>query len=185
MIGMVLVTHGCLATEFRSALEHVVGDMIHLTSHARSEFPGMPVILFGHSMGSLIAQRVLATQGELYRAAVLCGSLSVDVLAPVKPMIDDAVRQAGRDASAEALQGAMFASLMQGFANPRTPFDWLSRDAQEVDKYIADPCCGFALTLGSWQDVAQSAAADRKRGNATDVVVLTGFRRLRECVTKV
>lgn len=141
-----------------NALEHVVGDMIHLTSHARSEFPGMPVILFGHSMGSLIAQRVLATQGELYRAAVLCGSLSVDVLAPAKPMIDDAVRQVGRDASAEALQGAMFASLMQGFANPRTPFDWLSRDAQEVDKYIADPCCGFALTLGSWQDVAQSAA---------------------------
>lgn len=25
MIGLVLVTHGCLATEFRSALEHVVG----------------------------------------------------------------------------------------------------------------------------------------------------------------
>ncbi|MDJ1160146.1 PTS sugar transporter subunit IIA [Chelatococcus sp. SYSU_G07232] len=25
MIGLVLVTHGCLATEFRAALEHVVG----------------------------------------------------------------------------------------------------------------------------------------------------------------
>lgn len=30
MIGMVLVTHGCLATEFRAALEHVVGPQKQL-----------------------------------------------------------------------------------------------------------------------------------------------------------
>ncbi len=30
MIGLVLVTHGCLATEFRSALEHVVGPQTQL-----------------------------------------------------------------------------------------------------------------------------------------------------------
>ncbi|MFT0891438.1 PTS sugar transporter subunit IIA [Pseudochelatococcus sp. G4_1912] len=30
MIGLVLVTHGCLATEFRAALEHVVGPQKQL-----------------------------------------------------------------------------------------------------------------------------------------------------------
>ena len=31
------------------------------------------------------------------------------------------------------------------FEPARTEFDWLSRDPDEVDKYLADPACGFGL----------------------------------------
>ena len=35
-------------------------------------------------------------------------------------------------------------------ANPRTPWDWLSRDEERVDRYIADPMCGFTFTVNGF-----------------------------------
>ena len=35
---------------------------------------------------------------------------------------------------------------------PRTDFDWLSRDTAFVDRYVADPLCGYQLSNGFWRD---------------------------------
>ena len=46
-----------------------------------------------------------------------------------------------------------FSSHNKAFAPARTPVDWLSRDEQEVDLYMADPLCGFAMTGGAYCDL--------------------------------
>lgn len=140
-----------------NALERVSGDVLRLTEHAGSEFPGVPLVLFGHSMGSLISQLVLTISGERYDAVVLSGSASSDIMVQAKPAIDEAVARQGRDAPAEELQMSMFSAFAEAFEVPRTPFDWLSRDPAEVDKYIEDPLCGFPLSNGAWQDMAEAA----------------------------
>ena len=54
----------------------------------------------------------------------------------------------GMNATSATVDKLMFGSYNKGYENPRTPFDWLSRDDAEVDKYIADPLLGFSASVG-------------------------------------
>lgn len=88
---------------------------------------GVPVFLFGHSMGSFAAQSVVLDHADQYVGVVLSGSTAMDVLA------------AGM---AESEGPVGLEAFNAGFEH-RTGFEWLSRDEAEVDAYVADPWCGF------------------------------------------
>lgn len=141
-----------------NGLIHVCEDVIALSQHIKTTHPGVPLIILGHSIGSLITQRVLIGNGNAYAGAVLSGSPSVDVLTNAQPLIHVALDNAGRDGPGDELQMQIFASFLDGLGEIRTPFDWLSCDPAEVDRYIEDPLCGFALRTGAWQDIADAAS---------------------------
>jgi alpha-beta hydrolase superfamily lysophospholipase len=105
----------------------LVSDMLALTRIAHAENPGKPLIFLGHSMGSFALQAYLLDHSKEIDGAVLSGSAALDLLA------------------GSGTAGGGLESLNAGFPNPRTPFDWLSRDEREVDKYLADPMCGFSV----------------------------------------
>jgi alpha-beta hydrolase superfamily lysophospholipase len=109
----------------------VVEDMARLTRIARERDSGLPVVLLGHSMGSFATQAYLLDHSDLIAAAILSGSAAVDKLQ---------ISSSG-DADLTAIN--------REFEPARTPFDWLSRDPNEVDKYIADPLCGFGVIAAS------------------------------------
>jgi alpha-beta hydrolase superfamily lysophospholipase len=117
----------------------VVEDMATLTKLIHDREAGLPIILMGHSMGSFAAQQYLLEHSDLIDAAILSGSASVDKL----------VGEPSGDADLTALNHA--------FEPARTPFDWLSRDHAEVDKYVADPFCGFGVNAKSMGTMAASA----------------------------
>ncbi|SBN62361.1 Lysophospholipase, alpha-beta hydrolase superfamily [Curtobacterium sp. 9128] len=154
-----------------------------MTSVARQETPGVPLVLFGQSWGSLMAQRILNTSSESYDGVVL-------------------------SATAYRLPGWMNG----GDLNKRhaalgpTRFEWLSRDRAVADAFDADPLTvdadvmglfglpdtlrllgvprrgiphdvpvllqvGSDDSLGGPRSVEKLAAAYRRRGGLTDVVV--------------
>jgi len=100
-----------------------VDDMAALARLIRERESGLPLVLLGHSMGAMFSQAWLMEHSALIDALVLSGTAGP---APIR---------------AESLNAA--------FAPERTPYDWLSRDAAEVDKYIADPFCGIRFTPDS------------------------------------
>jgi len=51
------------------------------------------------------------------------------------------------------LNKVAFGSYNKGFPEPRTDYDWLSRDTEIVDEYIADPLCGFIPTVSLFRDM--------------------------------
>jgi len=116
----------------------LVQDLHTLLNKVRTDHAGLKVILFGHSMGSFAAQRLCLDHSDELDAVVLSGSSSIDVLSEV---IAAEAENAGGDVE--------LSSFNAPFEPARTPFDWLSRDEAEVDKYIASPLCGFDLQAES------------------------------------
>ncbi len=133
----------------------VLDDLYRLNQHIRSEHAAVPVHLFGHSMGSFLAQQFLFTFPGAVDGAVLSGSnrhpaAAVEAGAAVARAEIARIGPNGRSA---LLNLAAFGAYNKAFAPARTDFDWLSRDPAVVDAYIDDPLCGFVCTARMWLDV--------------------------------
>jgi alpha-beta hydrolase superfamily lysophospholipase len=109
----------------------LVEDIEAVRQYSAELAGGLPVVLFGHSMGSFAVQQFLPRFAAGVDAVVLTGTAVLDLLEPALDL----------DAP---LDLAMFNAP---FAPARTDFDWLSRDEAQVDKYIADPLTGFGLDV--------------------------------------
>jgi alpha-beta hydrolase superfamily lysophospholipase len=125
-------------------------DLHTLLKKVRGDHAGLKTVLFGHSMGSFAAQRLCLDHSEDMDAVILSGSSSIDILAA-------AMAEAAVDAG-EGDGGVELSSFNAPFEPARTPFDWLSRDEAEVDKYIESPLCGFDLQAESAQTLFGSGA---------------------------
>ena len=154
--------HGKTATEDtlgwfaeRDGFHRVVEDLHEVAAAAAAEQNGRPMALFGHSMGSVIAEMYAAFYGK----ELTCCALSGVVMPPDPPLLAAARLMAGMGcllkgskAKAPFLNKLSFGANNKSFAPARTAFDWLSRDKDEVDKYVADPLCGFVCSDGFFRD---------------------------------
>ena len=133
-----------------------VGDTYRLLKNTMEEFPGVPYILFGHSMGSFMARTILARYPDSGIAgAVICGSawMPGGVVGAGKTVAGLICKTSGERNPSPFLQKMMFGGYNKRIPNPRTTKDWLSRDEEIVDRYVADPLCGFVASCGLMRDM--------------------------------
>jgi len=146
--------YGRLGVARPGGWEAIVQDQHALTERIKSDHPGLPVVLFGHSMGSMIAQTYLQRWGADLKAAVLSGSMGG---APLDEATLGFIEASGQGEAADQpseMLAAMFAGMNEPFAKDGdTGFEWLSRDRAEVDKYADDPWCGIPLSNGYVADM--------------------------------
>ncbi|MGH9270742.1 MAG: alpha/beta fold hydrolase, partial [Ilumatobacteraceae bacterium] len=137
----------------------LVGDVGELSALAREEHPGIPLVVIGHSMGSFALQQHLLDHSGDLDAAVLSGTSALDVIA------------AGIDPTKEI----ELSTFNAAFEPARTEYDWLSRDPEEVDKYVADAACGFGLdptaVAGMLDELAATADPGRLAGIRDDLPI--------------
>jgi alpha-beta hydrolase superfamily lysophospholipase len=139
----------------RNGWLRAVDDLYALRRRVEQDHPGLPVFLFGHSMGSMLSQQYLFSHGDNLAGAVFSGTgggAAWGARAALPVAMLERLRLGPRGRS-PLIQQLTFGSYNRKFAPSRTEYDWLSRDRAEVDKYVADPLCGFALTVQGWIDV--------------------------------
>lgn len=126
------------------ALNLMVSDLHRLSEIIQKEIPSVPLFLFGHSMGSFLVQGYIARWGGELKGAILSGAAGpANLLTVIGQLIAFLEKlRLGAMGRSSLLNTLSFGSFNKQFQPARTDFDWLSRDVQEVDKYIADPFCG-------------------------------------------
>lgn len=115
----------------------------------------IPVFLFGHSMGSFIAQGFALRHGHKLSGLILSGSNYQN------PLMYHAGRliaklenkRLGLRKPSLLMDKLSFASFNNHFKPTTTEFDWLSRDTDQVDRYINDPFCGFPCSGETWNQL--------------------------------
>jgi alpha-beta hydrolase superfamily lysophospholipase len=118
----------------------LVDDLVTVGEEIDARSGGAPRVILGHSMGSFAVQQYLLDHSADVTAAVLTGTSAIDVIFGAFDADTSLDRMPGNDAF-----------------GGRTDFDWLSRDAAEVDLYIADPACGFSADSDALADMAAAA----------------------------
>jgi alpha-beta hydrolase superfamily lysophospholipase len=139
----------------KNGLQTALDDIRHVNQLVSDQYPNLPIVLFGHSMGTILGFNYCLQYPQTIAAAALwnsgfdTGSLSIvfKMLLNIERMFK------GSDVPSQLAQKMTFEDWNNKFAPNRTSFDWLSRDEAEVDKYIEDPLCGFPVSIGMWLDV--------------------------------
>lgn len=137
------------------SLERVIADIGSVHDMIAAEHPGLPVIVFGHSMGSLLATRFVQLHSQqVAGAAFWNGNASAGLAGRAAQAVLAWERfRLGSDAASQLLPRLTFGAWARCIDNRRTDFDWLARDPRQVDLYIADPLCGWAPSVGMWRDI--------------------------------
>ena len=128
-----------------------VEDTMQLMKDTMADYPGVPYILFGHSMGSFMARTILCKYPDSgISAAIICGTgwQPTFALPALIKVVESICKKTGETLPNEKLQGMVFGSYNNKVEHPRTAYDWLSRDAKIVDAYIDHPLCGFTASCG-------------------------------------
>ncbi|WP_420467363.1 lysophospholipase [Panacagrimonas sp.] len=130
----------------------------------REKHAGLPLLLFGHSLGGLLSQDYIVHHGREIAACVLSsttGSMGLMRSIGLGLMTAEKVWAGPRHRSALA-EALSFKAFNRKFKPNRTDFDWLSRDAEEVNRYVDDPRCGFRASTELWLELLAIGARLRE-----------------------
>nr|WP_289767163.1 alpha/beta hydrolase [uncultured Acetatifactor sp.] len=130
----------------------LVRDEHRLKKLTQELYPHVPYVIMGHSMGSFIARNYICRYGTGIDAAIIMGTgmqpmavlLAARLLAGIQKLF------CGSRHVSKLIDKMAFGGYGRKIGNPRTPWDWLSRDEKRVDQYIADPMCGFTFTVNGF-----------------------------------
>jgi len=135
--------------------DHAVNDIKKLQEISIAQHPGLPYILFGHSMGSFLIRTFIIKYPDSYDAAVISGTghMPQAIIKSGYALASSISKTKGPRYVSKLIDDIAFGAYNKAFKPARTDFDWISRDNEQVDKYVNDPLCGFIATASLFTDM--------------------------------
>ena len=129
-------------------------ESVHfMVEKCKKEFPGVPVILFGHSMGSMLCRCFLQKYDGEIDGVILSGAPNYQSAVPSGIVLGKIIRfLKGKKALSPLMTLMVTGQFNKVIKNPDTPFDWISYNKENIKNYMEDKDCGFAFTVQGYID---------------------------------
>ena len=149
--------------------DYVVRDEEVLRLAMHENYPELPIIVFGHSMGSFMARTLLIRYPDAFNAAIISGTGNQGAALVNGGLIMGNLVTGlnGAHHYSKFLNNLAFGSYNKIYENPKTEYDWLSRDEANVQKYIDDPLCGFIPSCCLFRDMMTGVKFITNKKNLT------------------
>lgn len=132
----------------------VIRDLHRTAGRIQALYPGKPLYMLGHSMGSFFLRRYITLYGRELAGAIIMGTgdQRLPIVIAGKLLAGGIGLIRGKEYQSRWMHQLALGSYNRAFAPARTDNDWLSRDHQSVDLYCSDPFCNFKFTCSAYCD---------------------------------
>ena len=143
---------GDLGYFYKDGGRGLIKDMHQVAKLFRAKYPGRPLFLFGHSMGSLAARAYAAKYGREIDGLIVCGSPGLNPQAKAALGITRVLQivHGGSRAHSRLMDQLTLSGMSRRFRGG-SKYAWLSANAENVARYEADPLCGFRFTINGYR----------------------------------
>jgi len=128
----------------------IVDDLLKVTVYIKDRFSGLPVILLGHSMGSLVVRAYLKKYPKEINKLIVCGSPSkndnIDMAITLTKLIK---KVKGDRYRSNFIYKLVFGKYMKDFSGD-SPHQWICSNIDVVNEYDKDNLCGFVFTTNGF-----------------------------------
>lgn len=133
--------------------DYIVNDLYHLSLYFKKEYPGLPLYLFGHSMGSLVVRKYLQRYDDTIDKLIVCGSPSRNPLVKFALLLTDImIFFKGDRYRSPFINDLAFGSFDKRFAGELSN-RWLSVNEENVKEYNQSKKNGFIFTLNGFRNL--------------------------------
>lgn len=155
----------------KDGFELLVENLNEMVEIAKGENENLPLILFGHSMGSFVAQRFVQKYSNKIDALILSGTngkpKSYVRIGEIIAGIEMKIR--GRKKKSPLMNYLSFGNFNSHIKNPKTEYDWLCGNEIAVNEYIQNEYCGFICTTSFYYDLIKSLFNIHKNKNMNSI----------------
>lgn len=154
---------------YENGWDYVVRDEEVLRLAMHENYPELPIIVFGHSMGSFMTRTLLIRYPDAFNAAIISGTgnQGAALVNGGLFMGNLVTGLKGAHHYSKFLNNLAFGSYNKIYENPKTEYDWLTRDEANVQKYIDDPLCGFIPSCSLFRDMMTGVKFITNKKNLT------------------
>ena len=129
----------------------IVEDLLEITLYIKNRFPGYDVMLFGHSMGSLVVRKYIQNHDAQISKLIVCGSPSQNPLVGVGIAIAKIIGIfKGPHYRSEFVKRLATGNGNKRFAEENDPLSWVVGDPKVREAYRNDPFCNFTFTVNGY-----------------------------------
>lgn len=130
----------------------MVGDIYKISQQIKKEYPGLPLILYGHSMGSLAARVYLRNHDDMIDGLILAGSPSYNNLVPTALWFVKLLKKRhGERYRSSLVQTMAIGSFQKRFKSENRKHAWLSSKDSVLREFERDELCNFTYTLNGFE----------------------------------